>query len=142
MEQSKEKRPRDVYELDDGQYVQLDDDRCLCNDICFGHEYHPHHPVPWMIGNEYGMLCLVWASNEQDALDIAADAGMLDGLAMEEKDVEYDDDGNEINTMRLGNTSEPFCSDYAWMHKVRLTHEQELRFAEARGAVAKTLDAV
>jgi hypothetical protein len=45
-------------------------------------------------------------------------------------------------TMRLGNASEPFCSDYAWMHKVRLTHEQELRFAEARGAVAKTLDAV
>ena len=95
MEPNKEKRPRDVYELENGSYLQLDDDRCLCNDICFIHEYHPHRPVPWMIGNEYGALCLVWASNEADALNEAANAGKLDGLAVAEADVEYDEYDDE-----------------------------------------------
>lgn len=132
-------------------------ERCLSNDVSFADELHPHRMRPWIIGNEYGPLCLVWASCEQDALDEACDRDMLAGLAMDAEtyreqcqeacaDAGCADEEHKCSTpdgiMLLGNASEPFDSEHAWLAEVQLTPLQERYFAEARGANAETLDEV
>ena len=122
--------------------IDVNLDRCLAEDVVFKDEYNPHSVRPWIIGNEYGALCLVWASSEQDALDNACDANLLAGIALDEEVVEeLVADGNEDSIMYLGNASEPFESENVWLtDSITLTHKQERMFAEARGAGAKTLD--
>ena len=135
--------------------VTLTLDRMLCNDVTFPDERHPHAMRAWVIGNEYGALCLVWASHEQEALDAACDAAMLDGLAVDEADYQQECadacarahctwDAHQCDTpdgvMLLGNAGEPFASEYAWCTEARLTPLQERYFAEARGANVDTLD--
>lgn len=120
-----------------GREIELDDERILCNDV-----YLPHDTVQmrssylWVIGNEYGCLCAVWAAHEQDAMDAACDAGLLGGLAIEEADANED-------TARLGNAGEPHDLSNAWMQTVRLNGPDDweliARFAEARGEGAETL---
>jgi hypothetical protein len=133
--------------------MELDADRCLINDVQFTDEYNPHRVRPWVIGNEYGPLVLVWASSGQDAFDAACDADILAGLAIDEE--YYRERCNEAcqearcgdehscetpdGVMLLGNASEPFDSTYAWVTEVQLTPLQERYFAEARGAGADTL---
>jgi hypothetical protein len=120
--------------------IELENDRILCNDVHLPHCRINYHNVRlWVIGNEFGALCAVWASNEQDALDEACDAGLLAGLACEEPENEDDDE-----VTRLGNAGEPHDLTYAWLQTVRLDGAQDweliARFAEARGGCADTLD--
>lgn len=156
--------------LSGGAPVELDADRCLTNNIIFADEYNPHHVRPWVIGNQFGALCLVWAGNEQDAFDAAWNADKLGGLAVDEDDYRerceeacadaechdpqcpWKEDksacqcDHECNTpdgvMLLGNASEPADSTYAWIAEVTLTPIQERYFAEARGANADTLGGI
>jgi hypothetical protein len=84
-----------------------------------GSGYNPYNTRPWAIGNEYGLLCVVYANHEQDAFDYAADAGMLDGLSIDaetvnEREEEYDGEG----VMYCGNADEPFDSIHAWITKL------------------------
>ena len=124
-----------------GDTVEIPYERCLCNNVIFGDEFNPHKVKPWIIGNEYGVLCLVWGDCEQDALDAACDGDMLAGLAIDEKDaLEKEEKYGGEGVMRLGNASEPFDSTYAWIEAVRLTAIQERCFSEARGANQTTLD--
>lgn len=53
----------------------------------------------------YGIL---WSEGEHTVLDDACDEGLLDSLQMDEKDIETDENGDELNCIRLGNASEPF----------------------------------
>jgi hypothetical protein len=118
------------------------DDAVLCNDVTFADERHPYNVRAFVIGNEYGALCLVWAAHDQEALDVACDEGLIDGLSLDaetvkEREEKYDGEG----VMRLGNASEPFDSEHAWIDEITLTPAQDRRFAEARGAaVAKLSD--
>ena len=119
--------------------IELADERILCNDVQLPCDRINYHNVQlWVIGNELGALCAVWASNEQDALDAACDAGLLAGLAIEEKDA--DDE-----SARLGNAGEPHDLTNCWMQTVRLAGSRDweliARFAEARGECRNTLDA-
>ena len=121
--------------------VELEDERILCNDVTLPtHRFNPHSVRLWVIGNEYGALCAVWAGNEQDALDEACDAGLLAGLAIDEPDSEDEDE----DIARLGNAGEPHDLTNCWMQTVRLNGPEDweliARFAEARGACADTLD--
>ena len=78
----------------------------------------------FVIGNEYGALCAVWADNEQDALDIAADANdgtamnglRLDAETAHERETEHEGEG----IMYLGNAGEAFDSIYAWISEVQI----------------------
>lgn len=70
-----------TYKTTNGSEFELSQDCVLCNDVVFRDEYNPHHIRPWIIGNEYGPLVIVWASCDDDAFDIACDAGKLDGYA-------------------------------------------------------------
>ncbi len=124
-----------------GHGIELEDERILCNDVRLPHDgANPHNVRLWVIGNEFGVLCAVWASHEQDALDEACNAGLLSGLACDEP--ENEDEQDEVT--RLGNAGEPHDLTYAWIQTVRLDGAKDweliARFAEARGACADTLD--
>lgn len=76
-------------------------------------EYNPHHIRPWLIHNEYGPLCVVFASCEQDALDEAADSDKLDSCLIAPEDYEeHGVNSDEPECAFLGNASEPFDLTY------------------------------
>lgn len=112
--------------------ITIDADRILANDVVFDGEYNPHNVRLWLISNEVGVVAAVWASCMGDALDIAVDADLMRGFAIEERDADED-------TPRLGNAGEPFDLTYC---SVRQLPQADmplpllLAFAEARGAGA------
>lgn len=124
--------------------VELKPKEILCNDVILPWERHYHGMHLWIIGNEYGTLAAAWASNEQDALDIACDADLLGGpSASEEPDDEEEREQWEEHIARLGDAGEPHDLTYLWMTKadlVRCSPEILCLFAEARGAGHDTLE--
>ena len=130
---------RQVYIKIPGQVapVGINPDKVYANNVIFPHEFNVHKVGLWVIGNEYGALAAIWASNAQDLLDEAADLGLLDNGAIEER--EADDE-----SARLGNDSAPYNLDFVWVREVadlkKLDLELLLKFAEARGATADTID--
>lgn len=72
----------------------------------------------WLIGNEFGALALVWESCEQDALDEAADCGLLKSKSVDPCREEVDNDDERFSF--LGNDDAPYYTEYLWMSKVDL----------------------
>ena len=111
------------------RYAQLEGENILLNDVNLPehieHTYNPHNVTLWVIGHEHGALCAVWGSSEQDALDAAVDAGLLDSLMDEEQDY-----NNEALTP-LGNASELFDLDYVWMGKVEFDAARDIKLIVA-----------
>ena len=120
--------------------IQLENERILCNDIIFQGEFNPHNTRLWVVGNEFGALGSVWASHEQDALDILCDAMLLAGLEIDEPTTEEDDE----DVTRLGNAGVPHDLTNAWIQLVEFVPSRDwqllCRFAEARGACNDNLD--
>ncbi len=83
-------------------------------------KYNPYDVHPWLLHDHGFPVALVFASNLQDALDIAVDNDKLDRYLIEEesntpggKGLPSDDyptlgTENEEGITRLGNASEPF----------------------------------
>ncbi len=70
----------------------------------------------YLIGNEYGLLCVSYANDEQQALDNAVNDGFLDCQLMSDADhCEYDKAGWHDSFLYAGNASEPFWCDYLWI---------------------------
>ena len=111
------------------RYAQLEGDSILLNDVNLPehieHTYNPHNVTLWVIGHEHGALCAVWGSSEQEALDAAVDAGLLDSLMDEEQDY-----NNEALTP-LGNAGELFDLDYVWMGKVEFDAARDIKLIVA-----------
>ena len=111
------------------RYAQLEGENILLNDVNLPehieHTFNPYNVKLWVIGNEYGALCAVWGSCEQDALDAAVDAGLLDSLMDEEQDY-----NNEALTP-LGNAGELFDLDYVWMGKVEFDAARDIKLIVA-----------
>lgn len=109
--------------------VELEGENILLNDVNLPehieHTYNPHNVTLWVIGHEYGALCAAWGSSEQDALDAAVDAGLLDSLMDEEQDY-----NNEALTP-LGNAGELFDLDYVWMGKVEFDAARDIKLIVA-----------
>jgi alpha-L-arabinofuranosidase len=124
--------------------VELEGERILCNNIILPGEFNPHRIRLWVIGNEYGPLCAVWADCEQDAFDEATDAGMLDSFIVSPEDYEAMNDDEKENCAHLGNAGELANLDYAWVAEVEFKPERDLSlllaFARADGARSNTLD--
>ena len=115
--------------------LTLDASRVLANDVFFDGEYNPHGVKLWVISNELGPVAAVWASCEQDALDVAVDADLMGAFSVDEADA---DEG----TARLGNASEPFDLTYCGCRHLpqsEMPLPLLLAFAEARGAGADTV---
>lgn len=109
--------------------VELEGDSILLNDVNLPehieHTFNPYNVKLWVIGNEYGALCAVWGSSEQDALDAAVDAGLLDSLMDEEQDY-----NNEALTP-LGNAGELFDLDYVWIGEVEFDAARDIKLIVA-----------
>lgn len=74
-------------------------------------EYNPHGFRPHVIEGVYGVVCVVFASNVQDALDEAVDLDRLDAYLVSEEDfAEATEEGreDEFACAYLGNGDEPF----------------------------------
>ena len=116
--------------------VELEDERILTNDVVLNGEFNPHGVKLWAIGNEFGAVAAVWASCEQDALDVMIDTGLGESFIIPETDM--DDE-----CARLGNAGIACNLDHAWMQTVGFEPARDwrllCRFAEARGAGQKSL---
>ena len=70
----------------------------------------------YLIGNEFGLLCISYAHNEFDALDNAVDEGFMDSELMCQKDhQEYESNGWHDSFVYAGNASEPFWCEHLWI---------------------------
>jgi len=114
----------------------------LSNNVIFGGEYNPHNVRPWIIGNEYGAICLVWAENEQEALDVMVDSGLGDSFLIDEYDTDVEDLGDYSF---LGNAGEVADLSNAWIVEVEImkqSMEVIIMFAKAVGANVDDLSQV
>ena len=88
-------------------------------------DYNPHNVRAWLINDEHGYLGIVIGEHDQEALDNAADYGVLDRLAMSNEDYEeYETNGWDDSYICLGNASEPFWSEYLGITCVATTNER------------------
>ena len=70
----------------------------------------------YLIGNEFGLICVAYGNNEQEALDNAVDDDCMDSELMSDNDhAEYDANGWHDSFIYAGNASEPFWSVYLWI---------------------------
>lgn len=70
----------------------------------------------YLIGNEFGLICVAYGDYEGTALDNAVDAGFMDSERMTEADhVEYSANGWDDSFIYAGNASEPFWSENLWI---------------------------
>lgn len=64
--------------------------------------------MPWLIASSGITICIVFASNESDALDEACDNDKLDSLQVSQESFEKDYESDEDSISYLGNASEMF----------------------------------
>ena len=70
----------------------------------------------YLIGNEFGLLCVAYGDNEQEAIDNAVDEGFLDSELMSDEDhAEYDSEGWHDSYIYAGDAGEAFWSQYLWI---------------------------
>lgn len=105
--------------------------------------FNPHSVRLWVIGNEFGALCAVWADCEQDALDEAVDANFLDSLQVDEAEFAQMPEDEQDEFARLGNAGEPFDLSNVWIQTVRLSEKEDCQLlcalSYASGACQTTL---
>jgi hypothetical protein len=107
-------------------FAELEGDKILCNDVNLpasidpDNGYNPHNVRMWVIGHEFGAICAVFASSEQDAFDAAVDGNMLDCLMAQDQD--HDDE----SLTPLGNASELFDLTYAWLAEVEFDPARDI----------------
>lgn len=122
--------------------VDLPDKKLLCNNVILSGEFNPHNVRLWIVGNEYGALCGVWASCEQDALDEGLNAGLLDSFLVDIEDLEKMTEDEREELTPLGNAGEYCDLTYTWVEEV-IQAEQPIKFfidfARADGAGQTTL---
>jgi hypothetical protein len=131
--------------------IELEDDRIRANDVILPEEFNPHDCGLWVVGNEYGALFALWAT-EGDLLDEAVDLNLMDSFSAEEDHKECEEAhtpecatscSHSCEHAALGNASEPFDLTYCWYRRVSFDPARDwklmCRFAEARGAQADTL---
>ena len=111
------------------RFAELEGENILLNDVNLPEHiersYNPHNVKLWVIGNEYGALCGAWGSSEQDTLDAAVDAGLLDCLMAEEQDYDNED------LTPLGNASELFDLNSVWMGEVEFDAARDIKLIVA-----------
>jgi len=70
----------------------------------------------YLIGHEFGLICVAYGDCEQDAIDSAVDEGFMDSEKMSDEDyAEYSSNGWDDSYIYAGNASEPFWCNYLWI---------------------------
>jgi hypothetical protein len=90
-----------------------DDDVVNPNDFAdYSTGSNPHNMHPFILHDHGFPICVVLASNLQDALDEAVDNNKLDSFQILEEDfADYDIESENPTCAFLGNASEPFDID-------------------------------
>ena len=97
------------------QHKSISDVKALIANPCEGVFYDKRYAIC----NEFGVIALVHANNEQDAIDEAVDNDKMDCQLMSAADhKEYDDNGWNDSFIYAGNASEPFWSEYLGVYEV------------------------
>ena len=91
------------------EFSFTDDDIVEPDEFIPDGEYNPHDIHPWLLHDHGFTVCVVFASNLQDALDTAVDNGKMDRYLVSDEDMKDYDDPDEL--AYLGNASEPFDID-------------------------------
>lgn len=131
----------------------------ICNDVMLpatmdeASRYNPHNVRLWLIGHFHGPVCAIFASHEQDALDAACDANMMESMAVSEEDTKAYYDACDPNTgehpegvsyTHLGNAGELHDLDEAWIAEVDFEAERDIllivKLARAAEGGHDTLD--
>ena len=113
------------------RFAEIDADNILLDnaqlpaEIDAGDRYNPNNVRLWVVSNEHGPICAVFAGCEQYALDQAVDLHQLDCLLADDQD--YD---NETLTP-LGNASELFDLTYAWIAEAELEAARDIQLIVA-----------
>lgn len=92
----------------------------------------------YVIGHTYGAVCAIFARSEQDALDTAADADLLDCFRADpDDDIHTDDCGEQHNSAGvvtgLGNRGDPYNLDDCWIQRAAPLFEQSAALIYAVG---------
>ena len=128
---------RGAFNCAPAREVEVESERVLCNNVILPWEFNPHAVRLWAISNELGVLGVVWASHEQEALDVLVDENLGDSLIIAEEDRTEDD-------AHAGNAGEPVNLDNVWIQQVDLNPEKNCRllcdFARAEGAGETNLE--
>lgn len=129
-----------ILHTTNGPAHELAERDILLNDPVLPGEYNPHRVRLWLIGNEYGPICALWAANEQEALGEMLDQG-YEHFLVQPEDVAPELEGGYT---RLGNAGELCDLDYAWIDEVVLDRVKDLKLiiaiAEGRGAGNNNLE--
>lgn len=91
----------------------IKEDMVFCDNFIRPFAYNPHNVKLWIFGNEYGAICAIWASCEQNALDAMLDNG-LEHFLVSASDYETMSEEEKESLCYLGNASEPCDLTYAW----------------------------
>ena len=123
---------------------ELDGERILCNDIRFPWEGSYHNTRLWVVCNEFGPVCAVWADCEQDAIDTMVDEGLGDSFLVSPEMVAEATEEEREEWERAGNGGECVDLTYCGLSPVVFDHGRDCRllceFAEARGEGRDTLE--
>lgn len=125
----------------------------ICNDVTLPREFdmdsgcaltHDTYDARlWLIGHSHGPVCAIWASCEQDALDAACDANMMECFLVSEDDLKECIDTYEVYTA-LGNAGELHNLDDCWIAEVEMLPSRDIqlivKFARAAEGSHDTLD--
>lgn len=108
---------------------QVADANILCNNVILPKEidaecgFNPHNVRLWVIGHNFGVVCAVWASSEQEALDEACDNNMMEHCMLSEDEAseyykECDENFSGSRCIPLGNAGEWHNLDDCYMAEV------------------------
>ncbi len=118
-------------------------DKIICNDVMLPAEidascsFNCNHVRLWVVGNEYGALFAIFAGHEQDALDSACDAGMMESFALDANDTqlfynECDPETGEhpdgLEYTHLGNAGELHDLEHCWIAEADFQAERDIQF--------------
>lgn len=112
-------------------FTELSADKILLNNVILPKTIdnecgsNPHRVGLYVIGHEFGAICAVWASHEQEALDEACDGNMLECLLAENQD--YEDE----TLSPLGNASELHDLSNAWIGRVQFDAARDIQLIVA-----------
>lgn len=113
------------------RFAEVDADNILLDNaqlpasIDAGDRYNPQHIRLWVVGNEHGPICAVFAGCEQYAFDQAVDLDQLDYLMADDQD--YDDE----TLTSLGNAGELFDLSHVWIAEVEFDAARDIQLIVA-----------
>jgi hypothetical protein len=106
---------------------------------------HPHNMRLFVITHQFGAVCAVWASSDQDALDAACNLNALDAFLASDDDIKDNvTEESDGELTRLGNAGELFVMADAWLYEVEwdVARDWDVLKAFARCDDNDTLDYV